>query len=73
MKVYKFNSDSDSYEVVATISQEGIVTGDSPFAQRVRCVFEKAEDQGFSRSEFLDTALDLIERRYNTGSYVTER
>jgi hypothetical protein len=71
MKIYKFNSASDSYEVVATISQEGIVTGDSPFAQRVRCVFEKA--QGFSRSEFLDTALDLIERRYNTGYYSTER
>jgi len=45
MKIYEFDSDSESYEVVATISQEGVVTGDSPFAQRVRCGFEQAEDR----------------------------
>jgi len=71
--VRKFNSDSDSYEIIATISQDGTVTGNSPFAQRVRCIFEEAEDRGVPRSEFIDGALNVIERRYNNWYYATER
>jgi hypothetical protein len=73
MKVYKFNSNTDSYELQATINDDGTVDGNSPFANRIDHIFSRIEEEGAPRSETVDDVKTIVENRYNTGQYVTER
>lgn len=72
MEVYKFNSDSESYDHVATIKDDGTIIGASTFAARVEEVLTRLEEEGVARVDAIDDVKEIVENRYNTGQYVTE-
>jgi hypothetical protein len=73
MKVYKFNSNSESYDLVASIKDDGTIIGESTFAARVEEILTRIEEEGVARADVIDDVKQIVENRYNTGQYVTER
>ncbi|SDZ84312.1 hypothetical protein SAMN04488065_0718 [Haloplanus vescus] len=73
MKVYKYNSGSESYDLIATIEDDGTIIGASAFASRVEEVLTRVEEKGVERAEVIESVKEIVERRYNNGHYSTVR
>lgn len=69
----RLSSDSKSFDLVATIKDDGTIIGESTFAARVEEVLTRLADEGVARADVIDDVKEIVENRYNTGNYATKR